>query len=92
MRWCRVTDLTELVQPNEELQRAVTDLMWRMVDEANDILDRGSPRDRVRLLSTNLPALTRALKTDESSQMEGVRGVVESLLTDVRGALIRGDS
>jgi hypothetical protein len=81
-------DLAALATKDEALTEAVTSLMWRMVDEANDILDRGSPRDRVRLLSANLPALTRSLKTDEASQMADVRNAITALMIDVRGSLL----
>lgn len=83
-----MTDLTSLVPQDEALQERAVALMWRMVEEAEDILERGSTRDKITLIKANLPALTRAIHTDEASQMANVREAVGVLMSEVRGGLL----
>ncbi len=86
-----MTDLSEVmdVAPSDEaMTLRLTSLMWRMIEEAEDIIENGSQRDKVRLLAANIPALTRTLRSDETAQMEKVRTVVIQLMGSLRSDLI----
>ena len=70
------------------LTERYTQLLWRMLEEAEDVLERGSPRDRMRLITANLPAMAKALHQDEASQMEAARNAVTELMVEVRKGLV----
>jgi hypothetical protein len=84
-----IVSTTQILQTPEdaELGARVRKLLHRVLDEVEDILEFGSPRDQLTVIKALLQPAGRLVGVGAGSQKEEARMAFESLMADVRAVV-----